>query len=142
MSNGLNIPSDKILILFDGVCNLCNNSVLLVIKNDKANKFLFAPIESTIGELVISEFDIDTDSIDSIITYNPAKHEVKFKSSAALFTASQMQFPYPLMRVFYIVPPFIRNWIYDIIAQNRYKWFGKKEACMIPTPELSAKFLD
>ena len=141
MSNGLNIPSDKILILFDGVCNLCNNSVLLVIKNDKANKFLFAPIESTIGELVISEFDIDTDSIDSIITYNPAKHEVKFKASAALFTASQMQFPYPLMRVFYIVPPFIRNWIYDIVAQNRYKWFGKKDRCVYTMNTYENRFI-
>ncbi|WP_115462838.1 thiol-disulfide oxidoreductase DCC family protein [Winogradskyella aurantiaca] len=142
MGSSLNIKSDKILILFDGVCNLCNSSVLLVIKNDKKNKFLFAPLQSTIGQEVISKFNIDTNKIDSILTYDPIKHEVKFKSSAALMIASQMKFPYPLMGIFHIIPPFIRNWVYDLIAKNRYNWFGKKEVCMIPTPELSAKFLE
>lgn len=140
--NTLGIPHDKILVLFDGVCNLCNRSIITVIKNDKDNRFLFAPLQSEIGKKVISEFNIDTNKIDSILTYEPQRNKVKYKSSAALKIASQLRFPFPLCSVFYIVPAPIRNWVYDVIARNRYKWFGKQESCMIPTPNLKAKFLE
>ncbi|MEM1002733.1 MAG: DCC1-like thiol-disulfide oxidoreductase family protein, partial [Bacteroidota bacterium] len=125
-----------------GVCNLCNSSVLFVIKRDDKDKFLFAPLQSEIGVQIISKFNIDTTKIDSILTYDPNNDDIKYKSSAALKIASNMRFPYPLMAIFYIIPPFLRNVVYDFIAKNRYKWFGKKEACMIPTPELRAKFLE
>lgn len=142
MQNPIDINKEKILILFDGVCNLCNSSVLYVIKHDKANRFIFAPLQGDAGQRIISEFNIDAKKTDSIITYDPRSHTVKLKSSAALKIASNMKFPFPLLGLFYVVPPVIRNLVYDFIARKRYKWFGKKDACMIPTLELKAKFLE
>ncbi|MGB5419482.1 thiol-disulfide oxidoreductase DCC family protein [Algibacter sp.] len=134
------VPKDKKLILFDGVCNLCNTSVLFVIKRDQKNRFLFAPLQSDAGKQIIKAFNIDTSQVDSIILFNPEKG-IHYKSTAALKIASQLSFPTNLIAIFLIVPNFIRNWVYGYIAKNRYKWYGKKEACMIPTPELKSKFL-
>lgn len=135
------IPKNKKLILFDGVCNLCNSSVLYVIKRDKKNIFLFSPLQSNVGKQIIQKFDINTKNVDSIIIYNPEKESIHYKSTAALKIASQLGFPTNLLSIFLIIPSFIRNWVYDFIAKNRYKWYGKKDACMIPTPELKSKFL-
>ncbi|GAB4165730.1 MAG: DUF393 domain-containing protein [Winogradskyella sp.] len=135
------IPKNKQLILFDGVCNLCNSSVLFVIKRDKKNKFLFAPLQSDIGKTITQHFKIDTEQVDSILLYNPKKEKIYYKSTAALHVAKQLNFPVVLMVIFFIIPSFVRDWVYDFVAKNRYKWYGKKEACMIPTPELKAKFL-
>ncbi|MDY2586560.1 thiol-disulfide oxidoreductase DCC family protein [Winogradskyella aquimaris] len=135
------IPKDKELILFDGVCNLCNSSVLFVIKRDKKNKFLFAPLQGDVGKTITEHFEIDTELVDSIILYSPTKEKIYYKSTAALEVAKQLNFPTKLMALFLIIPAFIRNWVYDYVAKNRYQWYGKKEACMIPTPELKAKFL-
>ncbi|WP_298238014.1 thiol-disulfide oxidoreductase DCC family protein [uncultured Algibacter sp.] len=137
----ISIPQDKQLILFDGVCNLCNSSVQYVIKHDKSNKFMFAPLQGTTGKNIVEHYNIDTSKIDSIILYTPEKGIV-YKSKAALKVASKLSFPTNLLGVFLIIPAFIRNWVYDFIAKNRYKWYGKKEACMIPTPELKSKFLE
>lgn len=137
----ISVPKNKKLILFDGVCNLCNSSVLYVIKRDKKNLFMFAPLQSNVGKQIIEEFNIDTNKVDSIILYNPEKG-IYHKSTAALKVASKLGFPLNLLSVFLVVPNFIRNWVYDFIARNRYKWYGKKDACMIPTPELKSKFLD
>ncbi|WP_178988801.1 thiol-disulfide oxidoreductase DCC family protein [Winogradskyella schleiferi] len=136
------IPNNKQLVLFDGVCNLCNASVLFVIKRDKKDKFLFAPLQSTIGKEIIEKFNIDTEKTDSILLYNPEKDKLTYKSTAALLVASHLGFPTSFLSIFLIVPTFIRNWVYNYIAKNRYKWYGKKESCMIPTPELKAKFMD
>lgn len=136
------IPKDKQLILFDGVCNLCNSSILYVIKRDKKNKFLFAPLQSDVGMVLIDKFNIDTDKMDSILLYHPISNSISSKSSAALHIAKHLGFPSNVLTVFFIIPTFIRNWVYNYIAKNRYKWFGKKESCMIPTSELKAKFLE
>ncbi|WP_178985299.1 thiol-disulfide oxidoreductase DCC family protein [Winogradskyella helgolandensis] len=135
------IPHTKQLILFDGVCNLCNSSVLYVIKRDKKDQFLFAPLQSDIGKTIITKFDIDTDKTDSILLYNSKKDSLTYKSTAALLIAKRLGFPTNVLVIFLIVPAFIRNWVYNYIAKNRYQWYGKKEACMIPTPELKSKFL-
>lgn len=136
-----NVSKDKQLILFDGVCNLCNSSVLYVITRDKKNRFLFAPLQSEIGAQLINEFNIDTVKTDSILLYDPNKHKIYIKSTAALYIARQLSFPTILLSVFIVIPTPIRNWVYNYIAKNRYKWFGRKDACMIPTPELQAKFI-
>ena len=136
------IPKNKQLILFDGICNLCNSSVLYVIKRDKNEKFLFAPLESDIGNKIIQKFSIDTKETDSILLYNPLKDSLTYKSTAALLIAKELGFPTNILTLFLIVPKAIRNWVYNYIAKNRYKWYGKKESCMIPTPELKAKFID
>jgi predicted DCC family thiol-disulfide oxidoreductase YuxK len=135
------IPENKQLILFDGVCNLCNSSVLFVIKRDKNNTFLFAPLQSDIGNEIMKSFNIDQNQVDSILLYDPKHKRLRIKSSAALHIAKKLGFPINLLVVFLIVPNFIRNWVYDYVAKNRYKWYGKREACMIPTPELQAKFI-
>ncbi|MCB0451880.1 MAG: thiol-disulfide oxidoreductase DCC family protein [Aequorivita sp.] len=127
------------IILFDGVCNLCNGAVTFTIKRDKKNVFRFAALQSEIGQQLISKFNIDTSKVDSIILIDDEKQYEK--SSAALHIAKQLSGAYPLLFGFMIVPKFIRNAVYDYIAKNRYKWFGKKEICMIPTAELKAKFL-
>ena len=137
----INIPKHKKLILFDGFCNLCNSSVQYVIKYDKKDIFLFAPLQSKIGIKVIKAFTIDTNKTDSILLYTPEKG-IDYKSTAALKIASKLGFPQNLMTVFFVIPPFIRNWVYDYIAKNRYKWYGKKQACMIPTLDLKSKFLE
>ena len=134
------IPANKKLILFDGVCNLCNNSVNFVIKHDKKNRFLFAPLQSESGNAIVQQNNIDTSKIDSIILVDE-DGRVSFKSTAALKIARELGFPRNLAVVFFILPPFLRNWVYDYVASNRYKWFGRKDKCMIPTPELKAKFL-
>ena len=136
-----NIPKDKKIILFDGVCNLCNSSVQYVIKHDKKNLFMFTALQSDIGKQIIEAYKIDTQKTDSILLYTPEKG-IDYKSTAALKIALKLGFPQSLMGVFFIIPPFIRNWVYDYIAKNRYKWYGKKDACMIPTPELKSKFLE
>jgi len=135
------LSKHKQLILFDGVCNLCNNTVQYVIKHDKNNMFMFAALQSDIGKQVINEFNIDATKVDSILLYSKEKG-ISYKSSAALKIANGLGFPYNLMSTFFIVPPFIRNWVYDYVAKNRYKWYGKKDTCMVPTPELQVKFLN
>ena len=129
------------LILFDGVCNLCNTSIQYVIKHDKNDRFRFAPLQSDIGKKIIEKYNLDTEKTDSILLYSESKG-LKIKSTAALHIARHLGFPRNLLSIFLIVHAFIRNWVYDYIAKNRYKWYGKKEECMIPTPELRSKFLE
>lgn len=127
------------IILFDGVCNLCNSSVVFVIKRDKKNVFKFAPLQSEIGEQLVASHGIDTSKTDSIILVEENRHYIK--STAGLRIARHLSGGWPLLYAFMIVPNFIRNWVYDFIARNRYKWYGRRESCMIPTPELKSKFL-
>ena len=136
----IQLPEHKKLILFDGVCNLCDASVQYIIKHDRKDVFRYTALQSEVGQEIISKFNIDTSKTDSILLYSQDKG-ISYKSTAALKIAGKLDFPINLMVVFLVVPAFIRNWVYDYIAKNRYKWYGKKEACMIPTPELKSKFL-
>ena len=135
------LPKHKQLILFDGVCNLCSNTFQFVIKHDKKNQFMFAPLQGKAGQEIINKYNIDTAKTDSILLYSEEKG-LKLKSTAALYISKDLGFPYALLSVFLIVAAFIRNMVYDFIAKNRYKCYGKKEACMIPTPDLKSKFLE
>ena len=130
---------NKKIILFDGVCNLCNGSVIFMIKRDKKDVLRYAALQTEIGQEMVEKYKIDTSKIDSIILIDNDKYY--YKSTAALRIARHLSGAYPLLAVFLILPAFMRDWIYDIIARNRYKWFGKKESCMIPTPELKNKFI-
>jgi predicted DCC family thiol-disulfide oxidoreductase YuxK len=135
------LPKHKQLILFDGVCNLCNASVTFVIKHDTDNVFIFAPLQGEAGKVIINKYNLDTSKTDSILLYSEEKG-LKIKSSAAIAIASKLGFPRNLATLFYMIPPFMRNWVYDFIAKHRYQWYGKKETCMIPSPELQEKFLN
>ena len=135
-----NLPKDKKIILFDGVCNLCNNAVQFIIKNDTRDIFRFVALQSELGNEICKYIGVDQTKIDSIILYNPGV-AYYYKSSAAIEIAEDLSGIYSLISIFKIFPEKLRNYIYDYIAKNRYKWYGKKESCMIPTPELKAKFL-
>ncbi|ARV14052.1 thiol-disulfide oxidoreductase DCC family protein [Polaribacter sp. SA4-12] len=137
----VDLPKNKKIILFDGVCNLCNDSVLKVIKYDRNNVFLFTALQSEKGKEIIKYLGIDISKIDSIILYEPGV-SYEIKSTAALKVMQGFTGIWNLSSLFLLLPEGFRNSIYDYIAKNRYKWFGKKESCMIPTPELKAKFLD
>lgn len=137
----ITLPKHKKLIIFDGVCNLCQTSVQYVIKHDKKNVFMFTALQSEVGKQIIKKFKIDTIKMDSIILFCP-DNGIHYKSTAALKIASLLGFPTNMLTIFLVIPAFIRNWVYDYIAKNRYKWYGKKNACMIPTPDLKNKFLE
>ncbi|MCF4101606.1 DCC1-like thiol-disulfide oxidoreductase family protein [Gillisia sp. M10.2A] len=135
------IPKDKKIILFDGVCNLCNNAVNYVIEHDKGDTFVFASLQSEIGKHLMQERHIDPTSIDSIVMIDPGVAYYQ-KSTAALEIAKDLTGGYSWLKHFLFLPEVLRDGVYDVIAKNRYKWFGKKESCMIPSPELKSKFLD
>ena len=135
-----NLPKGKKIILFDGVCNLCDISVNYVIKHDKNDLFRFVSLQSDLGQVILKHIGINPIHIDSIILYEP-EVAYYYKSSAALEIAKELKGIFTLATLFQIVPTGIRDFIYDFVAENRYKWYGKKEACLVPSPELLAKFL-
>lgn len=131
----------KKIILFDGVCNLCNSSVLFIIKRDKKDRFRFAALQSEVGKKLARERNIDTSKVDSIILIEP--HIAYYtQSTAALKIGQSFGGLWRVLWIFEWIPARIRNRLYDFIAKNRYRWYGKKDACMVPTPELKAKFLE
>ncbi|MEZ7499480.1 thiol-disulfide oxidoreductase DCC family protein [Flavobacterium sp. Arc3] len=134
------LSKDKKIILFDGICNLCNSAVQFIIKHDKKDVFRFVALQSNLGREICKHIGVDQKSIDSIILYEPGI-AYYYKSEAALAIASQLGSFYSLLTIFKILPLKFSNFLYDWIAKNRYKWFGKKESCMIPTTELKSKFL-
>jgi len=136
----IDFPPNKKIILFDGVCNLCNNAVQFIIKNDKKDIFRFVALQSELGNKICNYIGVDQTKIDSIILYNPGV-AYYYKSSAALEIAEDLGGIYSLISILKIFPEKFRNYVYEYIAKNRYKWYGRKESCMIPTPELKAKFL-
>ncbi|TAI48894.1 thiol-disulfide oxidoreductase DCC family protein [Flagellimonas allohymeniacidonis] len=134
------MEKDKKVILFDGVCNLCNGAIQFIIKRDKKDVFRYAALQSEIGKELIQERSIDTTKVDSIILIEPGVAYFT-KSDAALRIAQDFGGLWKGLALFTWIPKVFRDAIYDLIARNRYKWFGRKDACMIPTPELQAKFL-
>jgi len=134
------LPEGKKIILFDGVCNLCNNFVQYVIKRDKKDVFRFVALQSDLGVKILKHIGVNPQETDSIILYEPGI-AYYYKSTAAIEIARHLGGFVSLGIIFKIIPAALRNPIYDYVAKNRYKWYGKKESCMIPTPELKAKFL-
>ncbi len=134
------MENDKKIILFDGVCNLCNSSIKFVIKRDAQDIFRYAALQSEVGQKLISERGIDTSKVDSIILIDPGVAYYT-KSDAALEIGGHLKGYRTISRVLKLIPSSLRNIVYDFIAKNRYKWYGKKEHCMVPTPELLSKFL-
>jgi predicted DCC family thiol-disulfide oxidoreductase YuxK len=133
--------SDRPLLLFDGVCNLCNSFVQTIIRNDKRQLFRFSSLQSGTGQRVLQYIQQNTGTVpESLILLYRGK--LYFKSDAALKTALLLKGKWLFLTAGYIVPRFIRNIIYDIVARNRYRWYGKRDECMMPTPELNSRFLD
>ena len=128
------------IILFDGVCNLCNKSVQTALRKDKAGIFKFASLQSDAGQKLLKQYNLPTENFGSFVLIQNGK--IYLKSAAALTVAKQLSGPIKLLYGFMIVPAFIRNFVYNIIAKNRYKWFGKMDECMIPTQEIKSRFLN
>ena len=126
--------------MFDGICNLCNQSVQFVIEHDKKNQFRFASLQSDFGQNFLKENNLDATQFDSVVFIEDDKFYTK--SSAALKISKYLDGITSWLTIFMIVPKPLRDVVYSFIAKNRYRWFGKQESCWLPTPELEAKFLD
>ncbi len=133
------IPKGKVLMLFDGVCNLCNNRVDYILRIDKRERFVFASLQSDFGQRLLSALEYDREDFNSFIIVKRGK--VYKKSRAVLEVLIELEFPWPLLYVFVIVPFFIRDIPYNIVANNRLKWFGKRDTCRVPTEAEKARFL-
>lgn len=134
------MPRENPIVFFDGVCNLCNRSVQFIIKRDRKKKFLFASLQGQKGQEILKRFHLPADDFNSFILFENDK--IYTRSTAALRMLKLLGGGWKLLYVFILVPKFIRDAVYNRIAKNRYKWFGKREECMIPTPELKNRFLD
>lgn len=129
--------SSDMVIYFDGECNFCNGTINFIIRKDKQQHFKFASLQSAQGQLIKEQ--IDNKTLDSLILRIGEK--IYTHSDAALHIAKYLHSPYNWLYIFIVIPKFIRNGIYSLVAQNRYKWFGKADTCMVPSPELRNRFL-
>jgi len=128
------------IILFDGICNFCNSAVNFTIKRNAKANIRFAPMQSEAGQKLLQQYDLPLDDLQSFIYFENG--EVNKQSTAALKVCRHLKGLWPLCYGFIIIPKFIRDGIYNRIAKNRYKWFGVKQQCMIPTPEVKSRFLN
>lgn len=129
---------DDSILFFDGVCNLCTRSVMFVLKHDRKQNFKFASLQSEFAKKWLAKYGYNS-SFESIVLLQ--KGRIYKKSDAALEIAYKLNFPWPLLYCLKIFPKAFRNYFYDFVSRNRYQWFGKSDHCMIPTPELSERFV-
>lgn len=131
--------ADKIVVLFDGVCNFCNASVNWLIDRDPADRFRFAAQQSEIGQKLMAGHGVTGLMLNTMVVID--RGQILTHSSAAMRICRYLPMPWKLLSVFWIVPKFLRDWGYKLFARHRYRMFGQTEACRMPTPEIRAKFL-
>ncbi|MRG44505.1 DUF393 domain-containing protein [Chitinophaga sp. SYP-B3965] len=140
------------IILFDGVCQFCNASVNFIIRHDKQDKFMFTPLQSPAGQDLLFKHQLDTTSMNSFVLICDERVRMRssavlkvtnvyMRSTAVLKVAKALGFPWSMSYVFIILPKGLRDGVYNWIARNRYKWFGKKDQCMVPDERVRKKFL-
>lgn len=129
----------NLVVLFDGVCHLCNSSVNFIIRHDPRKQFKFTPLQSSTGQDLLREYGLATENFETVVLIEDRKSYTR--STAALRVARRLNNLWPLTYMFIIIPQFMRDAIYVLIAKNRYKWFGKREICMMPTPDVKERFL-
>ena len=134
------IMADPPILLFDGVCNLCNGLVRFVLKRESEPVLRFASLQSERGRQLLEQFGHPTEDLDTVVLVEGGLSYTK--SDAALRTARFLRAPWSWARCCWIVPRPLRNWVYDRVANNRYRWFGRQEACMVPDPSVADRFLD
>lgn len=127
------------IILFDGICNFCNQSVQFILKRDPNGLFKFASLQGETAKLLLKKYDFNNEINSFVLIEN---ERIFIKSDAALRICRNLKGPWKLLSIFRIIPPFIRDFLYDVIAANRYKWFGKKESCMLPSQVWKKRFLE
>jgi predicted DCC family thiol-disulfide oxidoreductase YuxK len=135
-----NSPLPTAIILFDGVCNLCESSVQMVLKNDPEGYFHFASLQGPVGQQLLQQYQLQGNDMKSFVLIEDGKAYTR--STAALRVTRKMKMPWRLLSPLIILPAFIRNAVYDFIAANRYRWFGEKTECWMPRPEWKKRFLD
>ncbi len=133
------VPKKHPVVLFDGVCNLCESSVQFLIKHDPEGLFRFAPLQSAVAETLLAEHEIDPTDLESVVLVEA--DEIFVKSDAVVRIADHLGGRYRLLSPFGVLPKRLRNASYDFVADRRYGWFGKKEQCMMPTPDIRSRFL-
>lgn len=134
------VPTDRPILLFDGECNLCNGVVQWIVERDPEGTFRFAALQSGAGQALLERHDLPTDEFDTFVLVDG--EELYTKSSAALRVLKGLGVPYALGYPAVAVPRFVRDRAYDFVADHRYGWFGRREACMVPTPERRERFLE
>lgn len=130
---------DKPLLLFDGVCNLCNGAVNFIIDRDHLQRFVFASLQSNLGQQIARKYNLPENDFKSIVLVK--ENKVFLKSDAALEVSRDLSGGWRLLFGFKIIPKFLRNYIYDIIAANRYKWFGREDQCRVPSADIQNRFV-
>lgn len=128
------------VVLFDGVCNLCDRSVVFIVDRDPQGYFQFASLQSSLASRLLERFAYSSPSLDSILLIE--KDRLYTRSTAALRIARHLRGAWPLLFAFIVIPAPLRDGVYRIIARNRYRWFGQMAACRIPTPQLRQRFLE
>lgn len=126
------------VILFDGVCNLCNSAVQIVIKNDKNSYYKFASLQSEFAQNFLKENNLSTQEFSTLILIQGGQY---FKKSKAIFKIVKHLPNYSWLRIFALLPLFFTDFVYDLISNNRFRWFGKRASCWLPTSELQDRFL-
>ncbi|MCR9290311.1 MAG: thiol-disulfide oxidoreductase DCC family protein [Bacteroidetes bacterium] len=137
MKNALDYPNP--VLLFDGVCNLCNSSVQRIIQIDKDEKIKFASLQSELGQSFLKKFNLPTSNYKTMVLVEGEKYFIQ--SDAVLETLLKVGGFWSIFYVFKIIPKPIRNYFYSVVSKNRYKWWGRQESCMLPTPALKNRFL-
>jgi predicted DCC family thiol-disulfide oxidoreductase YuxK len=128
------------IVVFDGVCNLCNGVVQLIIRHDPDGYFQFASLQSDAGKTLLESHGINTLQPESVVLVRDGR--VFTMSDAALEITRDLGFPLSVLYPLIVLPKGLRDWVYKIVARNRYRWFGRRDACMMPTPDLKRRFLD
>lgn len=138
MDDSKESPENVNVVLFDGVCNLCSGAVQFILEHERSETLKFSSLQSDVGKKLLATFDIDPRLTDSIVYIENNKAFVK--STAAIRIARHLKMPWRIVSKFSFVPRIIRDFIYDLIARNRYKMFGKKEECWLPQPRWKKRF--
>ena len=136
----MNTQSAGVILLIDGLCDLCGHAVAFTVKRDPKKQFLFASLQSNTGQKLLSQHDLPASDFKSFVLIEEDK--VYTKSTAALKFFKKLSGLWPLLYVFIVLPKPIRDFFYDIVAENRYRWFGRRDQCLVPTPELKGRFLE
>ena len=139
-SEGFPRPAAGTIVLFDGVCNLCNGAVQFLLRRDRRRRFRFAALQSAAGRALLAEYGLPTETLETLVVLESGK--ARLRSAAALHLARRLPWPWPLLAVFTILPRPLRDALYAFVARHRYRWFGRRESCRLPSAETADRFLD
>ncbi len=131
--------SEGPVVLFDGVCKFCDAGVNFILDHDRRGRVRFAALQSGAGQELLRRFGLRCDQFDTLVLIEGGRHYLR--STAALRVARHLDFPWPLASALLLVPAFLRDAAYDLLAANRFRWFGRLDACRVPTPEVRERFL-